>query len=81
MAARRESRPTGNLPETCRKLWRNHASRPGGASEKRRLRRRIFEKHRFSLCLGASVAKNGLAENCSKKVQKKVDPAGHLCEI
>jgi hypothetical protein len=28
----------------------------------------------------ASVAKNGLAENCSKKGEKKVDPAGDLCE-
>jgi hypothetical protein len=40
-----------------------------------------FEKHRFSLCLCASVAKNGLAEKCSKKGEKKVDPAGDLCEI
>ncbi len=81
MAARRESRPTGNLPQICRELWQNHASRTGGASEKRRCRRRTFEKHRFSLCLCASVAKNGLAEKCSKKGEKKVDPAGDLCEI
>jgi len=74
MAARRESRPTGNLPETCRKLWRNHASRPGGASEKRRLRRRIFEKHRFSLCLGDLVAKNGWLKIVQKKFKKKLTP-------
>jgi hypothetical protein len=81
MAARRESRPTGNLPETAGNCGK---TMPGGRAVRPKNAGAgggTFEKHRFSLCLCASVAKNGLAENCSKKGEKKVDPAGDLCEI
>lgn len=61
-------------PENRRKLWQNHAVRPGDASEKRRFRRQPVEKRGFCLRPCDLVAKNGWLKIVQKKFKKKLTP-------
>jgi hypothetical protein len=75
MAARRESRPTGNLPETCRELWQNHAGADGRRVRKMPVPAAEPLKNMVFLC--ASVPrwlKTGWLKIVQKKVKKKLTP-------
>jgi hypothetical protein len=61
-------------PENCRELRQKDASRPGGASEKRRCRRRTLENRRFLCASAPRWLKTGWLKIVQKKFKKKLTP-------